>query len=392
MYLIYLLTLLGLAFAAQAEIPPAPVPMETPLPVAPTPAPAAQEPPQEYFFDLWKNAYPKLAETLELKDRHESLPDSAWFGRDKKRNARDINALLQKVLEILGFSEVQANIEEIQKTRVKISKLREDIGKQQTRAVGDPANAVKYAAKITELRASVSAHERAIEETKNQILAQLLQLGLQVNREQVEILLAGVSGTDIVQMSVVFNNVKLFSNQLARLMQENREDLGFARKHYGMYAILIELLIIMQQQFIDEVEQVYLPGVAKIAQSTQALQEETQALLGFETAEHRRLALQQSLASQRLSLQTVALYRQLLERQQQQVHAAQQTLRRDLEVAMIRYHTVKLSGDLVDLIQAGNHQFHALANLQLPELTPFQGQQIKAEFEKLTAELQGLER
>jgi hypothetical protein len=119
---------------------------------------------------------------------------------------------------------------------------------------------------------------------------------------------------------------------------------------------------------------------------------ETQNLLSFETAPHRRVALQQSLESQKLSLSTITLYRQLLEQQQHQVHTAQVALRKDLEVALIRYHTVKLSGELVDLIQAGNHHFHTLINLQIPEIAPFHNQQLKVEFEKLTAELHALER
>jgi hypothetical protein len=213
------------------------------------------------FFDLWKNAYPKLVETLHLKDNHADLPDSAWFGRDKKQNVRDINALLQKSLDMFAFSGIQANIEEIEKTRKKITQLRADINDQQTRAVGDPDNAEKYNTRIANLKAAIQLQENTIEQTKNQILAQLLALGLNVTREQVDILLAGVSGTDIVQMSVVFNNVKLFSTELARLMAENREDLAFARRHYGMYTILIELLVLMQQHFIDDVEQIYVPGI-----------------------------------------------------------------------------------------------------------------------------------
>ncbi len=381
-----LLALLFCAIAAFAADLPAPNTSTATEQIAPE-----QNVLQQHFSELWQDAYPLLTDTLKLKDQHETLPKSAWFSHDQADNIEDINELLQEALDLFSFSDVNADIKYLRELRNEITELREDIGDYQSAKIGRPDKAEKYEAKIAALKAEISAKEAVIEDAKSKIHRQLLAMGLNVNREQVDVLLAGVSGTDIVEMTVVFNNVKLFSNQLAELMAVNNEDLGFAKKHYGLYVVLIELLIRMQQQFLDDVEQRYLTGIEAITERTKKLVADTENMLMFETAQHRRAALQQSLASQKLSLQTVTLYRRLLERQANQVRAAQNTLEKDLDVALIRYHTVKLSGELVSLMQASKRQFHVLTNLQIPDIAPFENQQMKAEFEKLTAELQGRE-
>ncbi|MEM7018459.1 MAG: hypothetical protein AAF512_14095, partial [Pseudomonadota bacterium] len=123
----------------------------------------------------------------------------------------------------------------------------------------------------------------------------------------------------------------------------------------------------------------------------QKLTQETRQVMNVEFNTERRAQLESSLKSQQLTIQTAQLYKKRLLRDIQQVQAAQDVLQKDLAVAQIRYKTVRISGDLVDMIRAGNNQFAALANLQMPDLVPFENLQLKTEFEKLTRELEILE-
>ena len=54
-----------------------------------------------YLVEQWGNLTETLSDALSLRDKQETLPESAWFGADKSSNAKKINTLLDKALEIL---------------------------------------------------------------------------------------------------------------------------------------------------------------------------------------------------------------------------------------------------------------------------------------------------
>ncbi len=343
------------------------------------------------FPIVWEKAYPTLDELLALKDQHEDLPDSAWFTTDKVSNQEKINNLLHAAVDILGISKVQDRLLEIKQLEENLKQARQDMGEWQTKKVGRPNKADKYDGKIADLKHSIQQYEQQIAEKKTNITQALQASGVSLSEEQLDVLMSSVIGEDVLEMSVVFDNVKRLSQQLATLMQENGENLEFARKHYGMYAILLEVVSTMQADFVGSVMDKYLPAIDKIAEDSKELQRRTQLLLDAESDAIRRADLQSSREAQQLTVDTIKLYRTRLKAQADQTLEAKARVEKDLEVALIRYQTVKLSGELVAMIQASNHQFQALANLQLPSLTPFENLAMKAEYEKLTQTLRQAE-
>ncbi len=340
---------------------------------------------------IWEKAYPTLDDLLKLKEKHEGLPDSSWFGSDKKSNQKKINELLNAAVEILGISRAKENLQAIKNLEEKIAAAHDEIGEWQTKKVGRPNKTEKYDDKIAALKETVSSYKQQIAQKKAEIVQDMQASGVQLNEEQLNVLMANVVGNEVIEMSVVFDNVKRLSAQLAELMVENGENLEFARKHYGMYAILLEVVITMQEDFIGHVLHKYLPAIQDIAKNTQALQKRTRLMLDAENDPVRHADLASSWSSQQLTLDTIKLYKKRLEDQSNQVLEAKATLEKDLEVALIRYQTVKLSHELVSMIQASNNQFQALANLQLPSLAPFENLAMQTEYEKLTEALRQVE-
>lgn len=347
--------------------------------------------PKQEFADLWRNVYPSLDELLALKDQHEDLPDSAWFGNDKVANQKKIAALLGEAVQLLGLSEVRTDLQAIKRLEEEIKAGQDTLSRLQTEKISYPQKAAAYTEEINATQGQINANKAAINKHQANIARYLQAAGMPLSQEQLDVLMSSVVGEDMVSMSVVFHNVQLISQQLSQLMRDNQENLDFARKHYGMYAILLEVMITMQDEFVREVMARYLPGVEKIEQEALQLQQHSQEVLNFETDPSRRASLQASIEAQQLSLRTLDLYRKRLKQQADQVLQARDILQKDLSVAMIRYQTVKISGELVKLIQTSNEQFNTLANLQLPELVPFENLAMKAEFEKLTEELRRAE-
>ncbi|MDR3232033.1 MAG: hypothetical protein LBT65_11385, partial [Synergistaceae bacterium] len=54
-----------------------------------------------YLASSWEKLSSTLAETLNLQDKQETLPESSYFSEDRTSNAKKINALLEQAIGIL---------------------------------------------------------------------------------------------------------------------------------------------------------------------------------------------------------------------------------------------------------------------------------------------------
>ena len=115
---------------------------------------------------------------------------------------------------------------------------------------------------------------------------------------------------------------------------------------------------------------------------------ETRTLQGREIG--RRDILKANMEAQEFTLRAARDYRDYLLQQREQVATARKRLARDIAVAANTYETVKVSGDLVDLMQASQRLLDNLRSLEAPALRTFENLQMKREFERLTLRLQGL--
>jgi hypothetical protein len=139
----------------------------------------------------------------------------------------------------------------------------------------------------------------------------------------------------------------------------------------------------MHLVLIERIGNDYQPRIETIQDRALELQRETEALNERDPS----LVLQSNLEAQQLTIEAAMRYADYLRRQQQQVSASLQRLAQDLAVARNTYETVKISGDLVALMQNSRQRLDSLFQLQVPKLRAFENLEMKREFERLTASL-----
>jgi hypothetical protein len=184
-------------------------------------------------------------------------------------------------------------------------------------------------------------------------------------------------------MTLAFQQVRELTAQLEKLTIESREDLPTARRYYGMYAVLLKTLDHMHAALLDSIETDYRPRVDDIGSRARELQQETRAL----NARSPSKVLEANLVAQRLTIEAAERYAEYLKGQQLQVAASRQRLSQDIAIAQNTYETVKMSGDLVTLMQDSRHLLDSLFRLQVPPLRTFENLEMKREFQRLTATL-----
>jgi hypothetical protein len=342
---------------------------------------------------IWKNMLPTFDQLLALEKQQEDLPDSAWFSKDKTDNNAEINQLLDEAVAILSFADSNTTRQQIRALEQQIRELKQTIFQYRQAQISAPpqstweTTAAEYKDKIKQNLALIEQANRKIAQLKTDFTQQLAEHHLHLNPAQLDVLLSSVVGDDIIQMSIVYDNVKKISQQLMTLALDSGEDLEISQRYYGMHMVLLKILLHMQQNFIAQIEEKYQPKLAQIMEKVQNIQYTTENLLRQETDANRRRHLTANLEAQQLTLTTAQLYQQHLQQQRRKLVQAKTKTVNDWQIAQNTYKTVTISGELVNLLRSSQKFLDLLLSLQVPELVEFENLQMKQEFAILTQQL-----
>lgn len=354
-------------------------------------APADIREPAPHFAEVWEQMLPRLNEALNLEDEKDHLPESAWLGRDRQDAQAEVDQLLDEAIGILGISDAETFRQDIQAIEGAIVERREMLVEFRQARITAPKDSLwkttveDYDDKIAALKEEIAELEDHLDERQKAFAAHLQELGLDLDEQQLEFLFSTVVGDDIIRMGIAFDNVRQLTVQLENLVVESQEDLETARRYYGMYTVLLRVLNQMYSTLILDIEQRYIPDIERIMEKAQDLAAETRELM--EQYPERGSILRNNLSAQNLTLQASDLYREYLKEQREEVVDSRRRLNDDLRIAHNTYETVKVSGELVHLVQTSRNLLNTLRRMQIPTLRGFENLEMKREFERLTLQL-----
>lgn len=347
--------------------------------------------PQANFARLWDGVLPTLEETLALQERQASLPENRWFGDDQASNQAEIDQLLDQAVAILSSSNTQDHRQRIRVLQQEIASARLDLAEYRRQRVSAPSDSLvkktvaDYDEAIADRQADIARYEADLETVKREFAAELRAMGLELSDDQLDFMLSTVVGDNLIDLGILFDNVKAITAQLERLVEESGEDLQSARRYYGLYVVLLKSLRQMHLQVEQAIANHYIPRIDAIAERARELSTQTQALL--KQAPDKREILVANLDAQRLTIEAAGVYRQYLDEQGRQITAARVALETDIATAWNTYETVRVSGELVGIVKASRKLLDGLISRQVPKPRPFRNLEMQREFEKLTEQL-----
>ncbi len=345
------------------------------------------------FGQVWEKSLPKLESALQLEERQANLPETAWFGADQVSNRAEINALLDQTVDILAVSPALRHRERIQTLQGEIDRVRANIADLRQKRVSAPTDSTisktvaDYDRLIKARETDIERMNREIGQIRREFAQELRAMGLELSDEQVEFLLSTVVGDNMVDLGILFDNVKSITLQLEQLVAQSGEDLRSARRYYGLYVVLLQSLNRMHVRIEEAIGEHYLPQIDGIVAQARTLAEDTRRLL--HTSPDKAALLNANLQAQQLTIDAAGVYRQYLDDQARQVRKAREELDRDIAAAWNTYETVRVSGELVGLVKSSQQLLEGLMNRQIPALRPFENLEMQREFQKLTQQLRG---
>jgi len=391
---------------AQSDTAPAAQPKDTQTaPAAAVPQePREGDPAYEQAQRLMKAIDAILQDTARNRGEAKKLPSENDFlmkplwtetREDREKKIRDLLESALGIVTDVPVVDVQRKIEGLRKN---IRELDDRIVKLREKQLTAPKDGMlpglmtdtvdSLNKDIEDAKKKIELNKSDIASAKAEVHTALVNSGVQLAPEQVDLLLDGVLSGDLVRLVAVFNSAKLIDGQLGKLMTQSGENIGAARKYFAMHAALFAMLVHAQDSMIGKIDKQYLPKLDAIAKDIAAARNKTNDLLKAENRPDQKRALEANRESQRLAEEAAKGYRRYLLQQREQVAKARGRATHDLRIADNTYETVEASFQLRNLMKDSTTSFEAIQKLEAPTFEQiFKNEELRREFENLTRKL-----
>jgi hypothetical protein len=336
-----------------------------------------------------RKAISDISKLAELEAERKTVPDDAYFSRDKIDVDREITGHLNELATILRSSESIQHWRDMRARQRELAKTRNDIDRLTQEAQLDPG-------KRPELMQQVEAAQKAAEDLRNRastskrLASEALQkAGVDLSEGQLDALTATVVGDDIVDLVTRVTNLGTVLERLREAVEKGTGGAEAQRRYYGAVVVVHKIALGAQRRYLEKIEGQYLPFVEGVITSATKASEEAQSLKRGETNPDRLKVLDANLKAQKITSDTARLYKQQLEGQRNYARSALADLERTVSVAINTRDTVQISLDLLATMDASQDLFRVIQTLKLPSIQPFNSAEVERAFERLTQQMAG---
>jgi hypothetical protein len=353
-----------------------------------------------HLLTSWDKLSSILTTASGLLEKQETLPDKAFFGDDKRSNAKKLDVVRERAIEILLGGEAMELHRQAKKLREGIPALQLKRDELRNRSISAnesdwiPAwipswvpgteTRSKIAGEIAALDREIEADKKLEAETRGEIARALRGMGIGLDDAQIDTLLSSSMDDDLLQNAALFTNIRHVAEKLAELSAQDRENLEINLRYAGMYLVLNDLLVYTQEALLEKIEIDYKPKVAAVREESRKLREE--ALTGARDArfsERQREAFAFNARANATTMDAAELYMRFLDSQADNSRKSLEELRRNRSLAANTHRTVRNASDLRDVIRSGLAMFDSIQGLSMPAIRPFENEALRREFEEI---------
>ena len=329
-----------------------------------------------------------------LKKQEVEASSFTLISKSKKDFRIEIDEVLKDIEPVLFDGEVVNYASKIRNARQQISQLKnkkvelnEDLvfAPEQGSLLKSSKNDIREEIKRVDFL--ISKSETLIGELEFDLKKKMSKLGIDLTREQIRVMTTRVDGDELARSFAIFDVTRQISNTLGQLMKENSFSAQTTVKYYGTYVILSEILGYSQREYIDKINTLYLPAIAKIEDDIEASIDFAEKSLGDATSDSNKEILRSNIRSNQFSLEVVQSYRTILKSQIKSLENALDRTEEQIMVAYSTYDTAANSANLVNLISETQETFDRIMNMQVPDIIPFENTELELKFQEISDQI-----
>lgn len=240
---------------------------------------------------------------------------------------------------------------------------------------------------IAKIDSIINKSNLLIETLEYDLQTKMLNLGIDLEIEQIRVMTTRVDGDDLAKSIAIFDVTKQISVSLGELMNQNSFSGDSTAKYYGIYVILSEILGFAQREYISKLDNIYLKRIYEIKNNS---------LKSISMAENeiKRSQSQQSIdiynnniKAERFTIEVADQYRSILLSQRAKLLSALKRTEEQISVGYSSYITAMNSSILSSLIQDTQSSFDQIMSMQIPEIIAFESTELESEFRKLSVKI-----
>jgi hypothetical protein len=346
---------------------------------------------------ILKKAAEQRAAARQLPSEKGFLLPPIWRSTREDRE-ESVRRLLGGALEIITDAAILQMQADLRANREKIAGLRGRITDLREQRLEAPPSSLlpNFVAQTQEsidsaiagAEREIASREAAVAATKTKIQASIRGAGIELSKEQIELLVDSVLGADLLRLVAAYEVARIVDGRLSKLLGDSQEDLQAARRYFAMHAALFALLVHAQDMLIEKIDTVYVPRLDGILTGIRQARETTTGLLAAQNRSDQKRILEANLKSQMSAQRVAVFYRDYLMAQRRMLDEARSRALHDLAIADNTYETVEASFQLRALMNEARTSFEALQGLETPGFDQiFENKELLREFEALTQRL-----
>lgn len=332
---------------------------------------------------VWEKQQPTFdALSAQIQKRQRLAKGSAirlWISGSKNK----IEKILLKLTLLFDDERMIAYRQDFRSITKKISVVNDRVSA--LRAEGEMSGKPKTRS-IQSIESDITDLELRRERITNFFIERLASYDIELSKDGAESLLSRVDADDICQLITIFFAITQISNQLERAKIASGENLKVSKQYYAVFIGLLETQLLVQDKYIQRVDEKYLPATNQLIDTTKSLYVETKQLAAKAQSDHLS-SYQKNMAAQELTLAALNLYRDQLISERDNVVGARAMVKERHKLAENTFNTVTVAGELTEYLRQSDSLYLDVMSLQTPVMSSFENTQLKGEYQKISSRL-----
>ncbi len=317
----------------------------------------------------------------ELKEKEREAPDFALLSKTKKDYRIKMDEVLKELEPILFDGEVMGYSTKIRKAQIQIKVLRSEIfDLKEKKLFADLDDKDEFDGKIDKRVKGVKSLETLIGKLEYDLMKKFHRLGIDLSINQVRVITKRVDGDDLAHTLAVFDVTRQISSTLAELMENADYDPEYARRYYGIYVVMAEMVLYSQRLYVKKINEIYLVALDQLKRDIKDAINFAEKSISKQKNEANVKILKQNIESNKFSNEVVDMYREILLAQEENLKKAMKDSKNNVDVAYSTFDTVTISSNLVNLIDTTQDEFNKVMNMQIPQIVPFENKILEERF------------
>lgn len=331
----------------------------------------AQEPDQD-FQKIWKQFSDICndAKNYVVADNKNSRTVLEMLTFREPKYAR----LLEDARKVLGSAATDKLFNEIDELNARNHKLNAEMVDLRRQRVGAPDSSFnplkltkkRIDGKLAQIPEEITANKAAIDNIKHNILADMLQHGIDISEDELNYFLVSAEGNELLRLMNMAENMKKMQQVMEHELEADKNNVDLAKIYTGMYLISLDayssahdVVINNMSEYRERLKSIYNEAMNNYDNAV-SLRKKS------DTSEQSNIDA--NIKINERTLDVASMYDNLLKRRIKNLEKSKKYVAHKIDLARNTYKTMINGSNLIDLVNTGFNEYTLLTNFKMPEL------------------------